>query len=49
LTRQKTFEVDVGMARRCQPHRFSIDLSFSRTIVDDYFFFFCRPLRMPVL
>jgi hypothetical protein len=29
LTRPKTFEVDVGMTRRCQQLCFSINLSFS--------------------
>src|SRR5215813_5878617 len=38
LTRQKTFEADVGMARRCRPLCFSIDLSISGTIGDQYFF-----------
>jgi hypothetical protein len=32
---------------QCQPHRFSTDLSFSGTIVEDYFLFLCRPLCLP--
>jgi hypothetical protein len=46
LTRQKTFEVDVRMAL-LPAASFSIDLSFSGTIVVDYFFFLHRPFCQP--
>jgi hypothetical protein len=46
LTRQNTFEVDVGMAPLLAAF-FSIDLSSSGTIDDDYFFFLRRPLCLP--